>query len=366
MAFETNYNLGASSVGWWWRSENPAHTLGASDAYGQQSQHWPIHLGASNGGVAQSCNDLWGTCSNGCGDNAVFPDCRSHGGSCTPYSFMPNIDNQNCDWMDDFGFSSQPFLQYSSEYSYQAFAAKKPDGSFYDDVWILHGCDGAGIQTDCRGDIFYLEHFGSKNPVAPQDCPLSEYGVTHISCPTFYHQGKGVSLADYTCGWWRGYVNPTGIEDASKNGVGAFGPAGDGGDYSESMRSILANCPTCAYNSALEHPYKESTAVAYFTGAAWPWICTPGDDKNGTPYTGEQVSCFCDNEPSNGRQYGWMKPLYPKGTQIIYCGLYEQGMWTHGHQFKNLKLVCDFITLDPGANEARADHRGVELFPTDF
>jgi len=336
---------------------------------------WPFELGASpslgfkpmhHEGIAQSCDDLWETCNQwgDCGSAAVFPDCRSMGGSCTPYSFMPNMNNKDCSWMDDGYFSSYPFLQYSNEYLYQSFAAKRSDGKqFYDDVWVLHGCDGAGIQTDCQGDIFYLEHFGSRDPVAGQDCPMSDYGQTHERCPTFYHQGKGASYPDYTCGWWRGYSDAVGIERASvKDGVGAFGPAGTGGDYSHSMRNILSNCPSCAHGTALEHPYQNTNAVAYFTGALWPWICN--EDAGGAPYTGQQVKCYCDNEPSNGRKPdGWpagipYEAMFPQDTQIVYCGLYNEK--------KGLVLKCDFITLNPGANMAQADFRGVEMFPTSF
>jgi len=362
-ARDTNDDLEVSNYVPWYkpRSDAPSSMwtlparLGADNnlpSYKPRSDELSLGWGVS--GVAQSCNDLWGTCKQGCGPDAIFPDCKSRGGSCTPYSFMPNVDNQNCpDWMDSGEFSSQPFFQYSNEYSFQAFAAP---GS--DDVWILHGCDGAGIQTDCRGDIFYLEHFGSKQTVAPQDCPLSTYGKTHESCPTFYHQGYDKVFPDYTCGWWRGFKQPTGIEEASKQGVGAFGPAGDDKSYGDAMRNILRNCPSCAYKSALEHPYKETDAIAYFVGAAWPWICNEGDDKNGTPYTGKQVSCYCDNEPGNGRQSIKGVATVPARTQIVYCGLYNTGF--------NLQLKCDFITLDTSNNRAKADFRGIEMYPTDF
>jgi len=262
--------------------------------------------------------------------------------------------------MDSGKFSSSPFFQLSSEYSYQAFSAEG-----YNDVWILHGCDGAGIQTDCFGDIMYLEHFDGKSPVAAQDCPVGLYGKDHTQCPTFYHQGKGESFPGYSCGWWRGYNKPVGLAEASADGTGALGPhenPGDTetGDYSESLMAALRNCPSCAYESGLEHPYKESAgAIAYFTGASWPWICTQGDSKY-EPYTGSTANCYCDNEPWNGRQpkgsFMGAKPEYPRYAQFTYCGLYEDAG-------AKLKLVCDFITLEGGGAKAQ---RGVELFPTAF
>lgn len=308
--------------------------------------------------LATSCGDLSQTCTNGCGSGAVFPDCSSLGGSCTPYSFMPNVNNQDCSWMDSGKFSSSPFFKLSSQYSYQAFSA-----SGYSDVWILHGCDGAGIQTDCVGDIMYLEHFDSKDPVAGQDCPVGTYGIDHTQCPTFYHQGKQESFPGYSCGWWRGYNRPVGLEEANGDGVGALGPHEnpgdtDTGDYSASLLAALRNCPTCADESALTHPYVGTNAIAYFTGASWPWICTEGDASY-EPYTGSTANCYCDNEPWNGRQpknFMGTKPQYNKDAQFIYCGLYSDDS-------AQLKLVCDFITLENGGAKAQ---RGVELFPTTF
>ena len=302
--------------------------------------------------VATSCNDLKDTCKSGCGKNAVFPDCKSHRASCTPYSFMPDISDQGCsNWMDgvhsaasNSTFSTKPFfLGTVGELSYQAF---QQEGS--DDIWVVHGCDGAGIQTDCFGDILYLEHFDGTRPVPPQACPAGTYGIDHLACPTFYHQGLGVSFPGYSCGWWRGYKDAVGIENASSDGVGAFGPAGAGGDYSASMRNALANCPSCDGGSGLEHPYANASAKAYFTGASWPWVCTA--DSAPSPYTGWSASCYCDNEPWNGRGSGARE--YPEHTTIVYCGVFPD-------EAHAIKLVCDFVRLQDGSkSHAR---RGVTL-----
>merc|ERR1712151_1119109 len=234
----------------------------------------------------------------------------------------------------------------------------------YDDVWILHGCDGAGIQTDCAGDIMYLEHFDSKSPVAEQDCPVGNYGQDHTQCPTFYHQGLQESLPGYSCGWWRGYNSPVGIEEANGDGIGALGPKeNDGdtqtGDYSSSLLDALRNCPDCAGGTALEHPYAGTDALAYFTGASWPWICTWGGDGD-MPYTGSTANCYCDNEPWNGRQpkggFLGAKPEYPRTAMFTYCVLFAD-------DGTGIKLVCDFITMEGAGATA---NRGVELFPTDF
>mmetsp|Transcript_104480 Transcript_104480/g.304996 ORF Transcript_104480/g.304996 Transcript_104480/m.304996 type:complete len:329 (-) Transcript_104480:313-1299(-) len=308
--------------------------------------------------LATSCKDLWQTCVNGCGSGAVFPNCVALGGSCTPYSFMPNEDNQDCSFMDSGKFYTSPFLQLSNVYSYQAFSA-----SGYNDVWILHGCDGAGIQTDCAGDIMYLEHFDSSQPVAAENCYVGTYGHDHVQCPTFYHPGKQQSFPGYSCGWWRGYNTPVGLQEANSDGIGALGPKESPtdsytGDYSSSLLGVLANCPTCAGGTALSNPYEGSNAIAYFTGASWPWICSEGGTKF-EPYTGSSANCYCDNEPWNGRQLkGFLgeKPQYPFNAQFTYCGLYSD-------ESTQIKLVCDFITLDNG--EAKAQ-RGVELFPAAF
>lgn len=320
-----------------------------------------LQLRSSRGQVAAlatSCGDLSETCTDGCGSGAVF-DCSSRGGSCTPFSFMPNIDNQDCSWMDSGKFSSSPFLQLSNEDSYQSFSA-----AGFDDVWILHGCDGAGIQTDCAGDIMYLEHFDSQGPVDLQDCPVGTYGQDHTQCPAFYHQGKQESFRGYSCGWWRGYKEPVGIAEANGDGIGALGPKEqpsdtETADYSGSLLAALGDCPSCAGGTALEHPYAETSALAYFTGASFPWVCTY-DGSSDVPYTGSQTNCYCDNEPWNGRQpksaFMGAKPEYNRNAMFTYCGVYADDN-------TKIKLVCDFITLENGGATAQ---RGVELFPAAF
>merc|ERR1712226_77189 len=295
--------------------------------------------------IATQCSDLKDSCGprGGCGNDAVFPDCIGLGSSCTPYSFMPNVDNANppCDtWMNNGEFVSNPFFDDNNAYTWQAYQA--PGAK---DVWILHGCDGAGIQTDCAGDIFYLEHFASTQPVDGQDCPVGTYGSDHIQCPTFYHPGKGQSFPSYSCGWWRGYNWAKGIEEASADGVGAFGPAGAGGDYSDAMRAALRNCPSCRDGTGLKHPYYDAENVsAFFVGAVYPWICTRDNGSN--PYTGSDANCYCDNEPWNGRGSGARD--YPRTTQVVYCALYASD-----------ELNCDFI--DMGDDGATATYRAVSM-----
>ena len=258
---------------------------------------------------------------------------------------MPNIQDQNCDWMESGKFTSSPFFDSKGTHTDQVYAAA---GS--KDRWVLHGCNGAGIQTDCHGDIGYLEHYDGAVPVPAQQCTVGEYGKDHIQCPTFYHPGYQNSYPGYSCGWWRGYSTPTGIEAASADGVGAFGPFGGDGDYSAGIRKALSNCKTCDQGTGLRHPYADTGALAYFVGAIWPWVCTKGDVVKVGPYTGSGANCYCDNEPWNGRGSGQRD--YPHHAQVVYCGLYAN------HKTGN-KMVCDFVNL--GVGSASADYRGVEL-----
>lgn len=336
------------------------------------------------------------TCTNGCGDYARFPGQwvddgtgnwyqwypTSAGGSATPYQFMPNVDNKDCSWTDGADsawqsgqFLSSPFQALSDPYSYQAFGATHAGAT---DVWVMHFCDGSGVQTDCAGDVYYLEHFDDPNPVPEQDCPVSVDGDKY-QCPTFYHPGKDMVLPGYSCGWWRGYNYPVGIEEASWDGVGGnkqtgFGPVPSPGwnsDYGPAIKAILENCPTCSYGSGLVHPYWESNAKAYFVGAIYPWICMQGDDSMipYTGYNGNDMKCFCDNEPWNGRQLdgNGVDPEIPRNAEIVYCGLYDAE-----DPNDKIKLVCDFIRFDWEHGMAYAEdpanglYKGVEMYPTGF
>lgn len=190
-------------------------------------------------------------CQNSCGSGAR--DCSS-GGSCTPFSILPHRDSQNCEsWMDGYDkWNTSAFFRYSSHRSYQCWRASQSD-----DVWVMHGCDGSGVQTDCRGDILYLEHFAQPSSVHAAACPTHPY-PSHSSCP-FNHSGQPdgiLSFGEYICGWWRGY-NRAYDADLARSAYDArlFGAAGSGADYSAALERAMQNCPSCSNGNALETPF---------------------------------------------------------------------------------------------------------------
>jgi len=290
-----------------------------------------------------------------CGKSQVFgAQCQQHGASCTPFAFMPNVDNKDCSWVNAGHFDSAPFFADKNAFGYQGFRAWDPAAKTWkaEDIWVAHGCDGSGIQTDCRGDVFYLEHFMKKTPVGKKNCFVGSFGKDHVQCPTMYVPGLDKSFEGPGCGWWRGFNFAAGIEFASDKGVGAMGPAGAGGDYRSQMKAALSNVYQqgvfqAGYNG-LQHPYGgKPNTLAYFVGAVWNWVCNHDLQAKVGPYTTSDANCYCDNEPWNGRGKGERE--YPRNSVIAYCGLYDDA----GDRF----MVCDFLTTKDPAQEPSGNNK---------
>jgi len=333
-------------------STNTVHTdlkLESSDSLVETTAHSDTEGAVLGVFPPNSCNQVSAcnsNCDTGGGPLAHF-NCQESGASCTPFSFMPNVQAcQNQDWLDKYQYRTKDFFHGGDYYKYQAYQDKKDKG---DDLWIVHGCDGAGIQTDCLGDVLYLENF-KKDPVAPQNCPLSTYGdittsfdgkFVHDSCPTFDHPGMQKTYQDYNCGWWRGYKDPIGIEAASKDGVGAYGPAGAEGaqnlanDLNFALKNVYQDNERVSSYDGTQHPFQDASSppLQYFVGAVYPWICNYEDDSY-LPWTGGQVNCYCDNEPWNGRNGNPM--TFAVNMRILYCGLYDS-------DDGGKKMVCDLL-----------------------
>lgn len=238
-----------------------------------------VHLIAVAGATLVSCPSNCKDC------GASLKSCgREDGGACSPFRIQPNVDDQQCaSWRDSGRFETSNFFQYSRVDSYQAWQADGTSGT-----WVVHGCDGSGVQTDCRGDVLYLEHFNKPQKSLAPPCPAPPY-PNNEPCPGFSHPGQPqghLSFGEYECGWWRGYKSP-GDADLPKAAAdaGLFGPAGAGGDYSQKLQKVLSNCPTCNGGTALVNPYTD--AKAYFTGGLWPWVCSTSGGAAMKDYTGK-------------------------------------------------------------------------------
>lgn len=149
-------------------------------------------------------------------------------GSCTPYYFLPNVQNQDTSWFSRSPFAIDKVLENAKPFcgkSWDCFQAWQTPGGLYKDQWVTHGGDGAGIQPlDCGGDIGYFEHFDGKGKTHPQGFNHNTYGPKYGACdlttsisrecnghiPSYFnHPSKPVVPFNlYECGWWRAYDNP--------------------------------------------------------------------------------------------------------------------------------------------------------------
>lgn len=80
--------------------------------------------------------------------------------------------------------------------------------------WVFHGCDGAGIMPDCKGDILFVEHFygwakdqskvwcKSRITIAQVASRTNDQNSNHEQCQ-FKHPGTGHIYENYEAGMWQ-------------------------------------------------------------------------------------------------------------------------------------------------------------------
>lgn len=200
------------------------------------------------------------------------------------------------------------------------------------DYWVFHGCDGAGLQSDCFGDIKYMERIGYRytdtnmNPAIndgkvdgglsfaeayPQGiCETDEIGTGLDDWRTFckfVHPGTGYVYSDYWGGWW-GEESTVDTSYSSENmGTIKFGDGvNDCGDFMSKatgcwkgpLRSNVQEIPNQFGNS---HPFSGDGAM--FSFMLYQWRCedsTANHNKFSYPsITDNYKKCFVDNEPGN-------------------------------------------------------------------
>lgn len=274
---------------------------------------------------------------NGCGKNAQwcggeenennYKDILSKNGSCTPFAFLPDKQWQTCENpIPEIASNENPPIIWKSD-------------SNSDNIFIFHGCDGSGIQTDCRGDILYFEQFGIPGDAksASKNCVRSY--PSHEPCQ-FSHPGNPrINFPYYNCGWFNAgdYNNTTDNQGDLKNAKWLLGVGVD----SEDVDHIFRNCEGCTANDGLwsnsKWGIKPDKLIA---GALNPWVCSSANNEERLkPYTeNDNLNCYCDNEPWSGRM-NCSNPNEPSGcepnwsTRFYYCGL------------KNGYLDCDYFSM---------------------
>jgi hypothetical protein len=214
------------------------------------------------------------------------------------------------------------------------------------DYFVFHGCDGAGIQPDCLGDIKYIErieyHYTSDsdwqhedgNPDVSDGQAVLDGNVKDFKdafpdgiCDQrffnfdqdvrtyckFVHPGTELVHNGYTGGWWgsekEGDDSAFGSVDMGfTNTEGTWDPNGDGGwDKPDDFGSAATGPWTGPLKQNVQnipnsfdgwHPFTEGKTFSFML---FDWRCEASDaDTNSFSYpsiNSKNRKCFVDNEP---------------------------------------------------------------------
>lgn len=221
--------------------------------------------------------------------------------SCTPFPYRPWA------WANEQSAEGKPRCVTENwgrdrltggKWGAKAWASFGQDGKLNDNhYFVFHACDGAGIQTDCAGDIYFVEQFGSKKPEKKgASCDDAKNGIFSANMRNrcdFTHPGTGTTYErPYNSGWWTNNSKIPNWMVASK----ASGPWGPNGSISDKVQAI-------------KNPFEGQQGI-HITFILFPWVCHKEDPPRPelTQFTGyPNVNCYADNEPlSDGKGFpGW-------------------------------------------------------------
>jgi len=214
------------------------------------------------------------------------------------------------------------------------------------DYFVFHGCDGAGLQSDCFGDILYAEHiiglnendeygiydgktFDGKSPNGVKGIcsdPNDTYGRSYCK---FVHPGTMTVHEDYYGGF--------------HSKCSGFGNMGDDGalcitedDFQSTASGVwkkgdldkkVLNIPNVYFGG--QHPFADEDGY-HFSFMMYPWRCDNGGPAANNLFSYPSISdwgyeCYVDNEPG-----GWGAP---PDIEIYFGVLLNNGvgdeMWLH-------------------------------------
>ena len=252
--------------------------------------------------------------------------------SCTPFKYRPfqwnntNPGNSWCaNWQTLKTLTGVPdggvFYNTYRAWSYFDSSGRNVPSQDKGSYWVFHGCDGAGIQPDCAGDIKYVERL--YGPISKNGALWCEGGYTVDQIPSkgrnprrqckFKHPGTGNVYDNYYSGWW------------------------DDGDLNSNQWMMRAGANRW-WNNAIRNAFTQKAGTSPFQGQAgdklvmmiFPWVCdVAGADEDAAVRNGyyspdsaiKNVKCWADNEPyTDGKKNaGW-----PPFAQLYYMLLTKE------------------------------------------
>lgn len=283
---------------------------------------------------------------NSCDDEKCYCD----GGqdlSCSPFKYRPlkfNYDQGLYHYWNDeyhaFGACAEapsggdPYIETMTGYSDGGGASAWADSTSGHAIeyFVFHGCDGAGLQPDCAGDIKYIERFGGylngdgegfDNMAATGICGVPSDSTEGRNFCKYVRPGSHKIYDDYVGGWWcDGTINADCVQsqatpgawsnfewlnNVANNAEGGLDPSWFGGKHPFAKDGD---------NSGVGQG-KDGTRFSFIL---YPWRCMEsGVSHNYFSYPSiskEGHKCWVDNEPDS---IG-----YPYYTEVYFGLLTEE------------------------------------------
>jgi len=252
--------------------------------------------------------------------------------SCTPYAYRPNTYNilhnspigtcGNGSWRDDDpylniiangqGYGSSTYPNVDTNAWASDFNSKNAD------YWVFHGCDGAGLQSDCAGDIKYIERLsylwndsyygindGEGNMPSEGVCTGWDDTYNRNYCK-FVHPGTKHVYSDYHGGWWGddcgdgrsqfGSSNMACIKEEDFSSLAS-------GDWTGPLKDNVFNIPDAYFGG--NHPFDGDGDN--FSFMLFEWRCEEDSNLQHNLFSNPSIrdygwKCFVDNEPDSQSQ----------------------------------------------------------------
>ncbi len=225
--------------------------------------------------------------------------------SCSPFAYKPwSFNNQtgvgNPNKKNNFCMSDTVKDIAGGPYQSQAWMFNKGNGSKDTSYWVFHGCDGAGIMPDCRGDVLFVERFygwskdqstvwcqgengGNAITINQVASRKNDPNSNRRQCQ-FKHPGTGHIYENYEAGMWQWGNRSTQIDLTN------FRSAATGAWSQHAENAVLS----------IRNPFPNSRGPVLYM-MTFPWVCTvigEGDATNGlfTQTNTPGAKCYWDNE----------------------------------------------------------------------
>jgi len=297
--------------------------------------------------------------------------------SCSPYQYKPNVANRenpksdgsprddNCGCAPN---CNDPYLDvisygagYKNEQAGYVMSGSNVWASDTNEWWlpagsgtardyfVFHGCDGAGLQSDCFGDIKYAEHIvglhendyynihdgknlnGDDNPpnggYGICNDPNDNYGRTYCK---FVHPGTMTYHQEYFGGF---HSECNGFENTNMGDDGAlcitkydFKSTFSGPWKKGNLDKKVLNIPNDYFGG--QHPFADEAGYR-FSFMMYPWRCNNGGSGVASLFSYPSIyqngyECYVDNEPDDSA---------PPHIEFYFGILLDNGvgdeMWLH-------------------------------------